>query len=85
VSEAARVLGAIPQLRTTDLAASIRFVAAGRHCHLYLETADVVAAAGASKRQGVRLVQAVHETPWGSREFVITDDQGHTLYFGERR
>jgi hypothetical protein len=31
----------------------------------------------------VRLVKDVHETPWGTREFVIKDDQGHTLYFGE--
>jgi uncharacterized glyoxalase superfamily protein PhnB len=21
--------------------------------------------------------------PWGTREFVIRDDQGHTLYFGQ--
>jgi uncharacterized glyoxalase superfamily protein PhnB len=28
-------------------------------------------------------VTALHDTPWGTREFVIKDDQGHTLYFGE--
>ena len=24
-------------------------------------------------------------TAWRTREFVVKDDQGHTLYFGERR
>ena len=115
---------AIPQLRTTDLAESIRFyitkvgltlefqyedfyaairagsqlfhlklvdekdpsiefVDKGEHFHLYLETDDVSAAAAAMKGNGVRLVKDVHETAWGTREFVIKDDQGHTLYFGE--
>jgi catechol 2,3-dioxygenase-like lactoylglutathione lyase family enzyme/GNAT superfamily N-acetyltransferase len=118
-----RLSGAIPQLRTTDLDASIRFytttlglalefryedfyagIRAGRHLfhlkladekdpsiafvdrgghfHLYLETDDVAAAADALKGKGVPLVQDVHDTPWGTREFVIKDDQGHTLYIG---
>jgi hypothetical protein len=47
------ITGAIAQLRTTNLAESIRFV------------------------------QDVHETAWGTRELVIKDDQGHTLYVGE--
>ena len=117
---------AIPQLRTTDLAESIRFytstlgltlevqyqdfyagiragsqlihlklvdekdpsidfVDAGEHFHLYLETDDVVAAADSLKTRGVRLVKDVHETAWGTKEFAINDDQGHTLYFGENR
>ena len=64
---------------------SIAFVDAGGHFHLYLETDDAGATADALKRNGVRLVKDVHETPWGTREFSIKDDQGHTLYFGERR
>ena len=52
--------------------------------HLYLEIDDADAAAAALKANGVVLVKDVHETPWGTREFVIKDDQGHTLYFGER-
>jgi len=32
----------------------------------------------------VRLVKDVHETAWGTREFVIQDDQGDTVYFGEK-
>lgn len=121
-----RVSGAIPQLRTTDLAGSIRFyttkigltlefqyedfyagiragtqtfhlklvdekdpsiafVDRGDHFHLYFETDDAAAAAETLKQNGVRLVKDVHETPWGTREFVVKDDQGHTLYFGQRR
>jgi catechol 2,3-dioxygenase-like lactoylglutathione lyase family enzyme len=64
---------------------SIEFVDEGEHFHLYLETDDAAAAAAALKANGVRLVKDVHETAWGTREFVIKDDQGHTLYFGERR
>lgn len=64
---------------------SIDFVGKGEHFHLYLETDDAVAAAEALKRNGVRFAKDVHETAWGTREFVINDNQGHTLYFGERR
>jgi catechol 2,3-dioxygenase-like lactoylglutathione lyase family enzyme len=121
-----QILGAIPQLRTTNLAESIRFyttkvgltldfqyqdfyagiragrqlvhlklvdekdpsidfVDAGDHFHLYLETDDAAAAANALKSHGVPLVKDVHDTPWGTRELVIKDDQGHTVYVGERR
>jgi catechol 2,3-dioxygenase-like lactoylglutathione lyase family enzyme len=121
-----QVSGAIPQLRTTDLAASIRFYTAtvgltltfqyedfyagiragsqlfhlklvderdpsiefverGEHFHLYLETDDADALATAFRDKGVRLVKDLHDTSWGTREFAITDDQGHTLYFGQAR
>ena len=123
VTQQMQISNVIAQLRTTDLAASIRFytalpgfslafqyedfyagiragtqlfhlklvdttdpsidvVARDDHLHLYFETPDVVAAAEAIRRVGVRLVKEVHETPWGTREFVVHDDQGHTLYFG---
>ncbi|MEP7044572.1 MAG: VOC family protein [Dokdonella sp.] len=62
---------------------SIAFVDEGGHFHLYLETDDVAATAEALQRNGVQLVKDVHETAWQTREFVIKDDQGHTLYFGE--
>ena len=119
------ISGAIPQLRTTDLARSIHFYTArlglalefryedfyagiragdqivhlkladekdpsidfvgrGGHFHLYFVTDDAHATAHRLKTNGVRLVQEVHETRWGTREFVVHDDQGHTLYFGER-
>lgn len=64
---------------------SIEFVDKGGHFHLYLETDDAVGTAEALKRNGVDVVKDVHETAWRTREFVIRDDQGHTLYFGETR
>ncbi len=64
---------------------SIQFVEDGEHFHLYLETDDVAAAAAALKANGVCLVKDVQETSWGTREIVIKDDQGHTLYIGESR
>jgi catechol 2,3-dioxygenase-like lactoylglutathione lyase family enzyme len=119
-----QISSVIPQLRTTDLGASIRFytslpgfalafqyedfyagIRAGtqvfhlklvdakdpsievvdrdEHLHLYFVTPDVAAAAEAVRAAGVPFTKDVHETPWGTQEFVIHDDQGHTLYFGE--
>jgi catechol 2,3-dioxygenase-like lactoylglutathione lyase family enzyme len=62
---------------------SIASVDAGEHFHLYLATKDLPALAARLKESGVPLVKDVHETPWGTREMVIHDDQGHTLYLGE--
>lgn len=62
---------------------SIEFVDEGGHFHLYFETDDAAATADALKNNGVHLVKDVHQTAWGTKEFVIKDDQGHTLYFGE--
>src|SRR5215475_2113814 len=114
----------VPQLRTTDIASSIRFyteklgftvdfnyqdlyvgiragsqlvhlklvdekdpsipyVDEGEHLHLYLQTTDLPEFAEQLKANGVLLVKDVHETAWGTREVVIHDDQGHTLYLGE--
>ena len=64
---------------------SIEFVDTGEHFHLYLKTDDAAATAEVLKSNGVSLVKDIHETAWGTREFVIKDDQGHTLYFGETR
>ncbi|HEV8000579.1 MAG TPA: VOC family protein [Planctomycetaceae bacterium] len=118
------ITGIVPQLRTTDMASSIRFyteklgfsvefsyqdfyagiragdqifhlklvdekdpslryVDEGEHFHLYLPTNGVADFARLLKARGVELVKDVHETPWNTREFVIHDDQGHTLYLGE--
>jgi catechol 2,3-dioxygenase-like lactoylglutathione lyase family enzyme len=119
-----RVTNIIAQLRTTDLAASIRFytvqlgftldfqyddfyagvsagghmihlklvdekdpsialVDEGDHFHVYIQTDDAAAAAEQLRRNGVRFERQLHETAWATREFVIRDDQGHTLYFGQ--
>jgi catechol 2,3-dioxygenase-like lactoylglutathione lyase family enzyme len=64
---------------------SIAFVDQGEHFHLYFQTGDVAGVADALKHHGVPLVVDVHDTAWGTRECVIKDNAGHTLYFGERR
>lgn len=62
---------------------SIDIVARDEHFHLYFQTDDVAAVATMMRRNGVHLERDVHETPWGTRELVLRDDQGHTLYFGQ--
>jgi catechol 2,3-dioxygenase-like lactoylglutathione lyase family enzyme len=62
---------------------SIDYVEEGGHLHLYFEAEGLAVFAELLKSRGVRVVDEVHETPWNTREFVILDDQGHTLYFGE--
>lgn len=120
-----RITGVVTQLRTTDLAKSIRFytdtlgltlefryedfyagiragsqvfhlkqvddadpsveyVDHGDHFHLYLEVDNATEVAEAWVRKGVRLVSELTDTAWQTREFVIKDDQGHTLYVGQR-
>ncbi|WP_250626005.1 VOC family protein [Pinirhizobacter soli] len=62
---------------------SIPFVDDNEHFHLYLQIDDVSVFAAMLKSKGVNFVKDVHKTPWGTREFVIKDNQGHTLYFGQ--
>ncbi|SDX49229.1 glyoxalase/bleomycin resistance/extradiol dioxygenase family protein [Paenibacillus sp. CF384] len=62
---------------------SIPYVRDGDHFTLYLETDNAVALAEELKARGVMLTKDVHETEWSTREFIIEDDQGHTIYFGE--
>ena len=62
---------------------SIELVDRGDHFHLYFQTDNAAATAETLKRNGISLVKDVHETAWGTRELIIKDDQGHTLYFGE--
>jgi catechol 2,3-dioxygenase-like lactoylglutathione lyase family enzyme len=68
-----------------DTDPSIEYVNVGDHFHLYLETDDAAATAHALRRNGVGLFKDLHETAWGTLEFAVKDDQGHILYFGERR
>ena len=63
---------------------SIDYVDEGGHFHLYLGTDDAAATAAALRKNGVPLEKDVHDTDWQTREFVIKDDQGHTLYFGQQ-
>ena len=62
---------------------SVVDVREGGHFHLYFDTGDVAALASRFQRKRVRLVADVHDTAWGTCDFAIEDDQGHTLYFGQ--
>jgi catechol 2,3-dioxygenase-like lactoylglutathione lyase family enzyme len=62
---------------------SIAFVRNGEHFHLYFQCDDVDAAAVELKGGGVRVLKEPHDTPWGTRELVLLDPDGHTLYFGQ--
>ena len=62
---------------------SIAFVDDGGHLHLYFETEGIAELGERLKETDVQIVEDVHETAWNTREIVIHDDQGHTLYFGE--
>lgn len=64
---------------------SIAYVAEGGHFHLYLNTDDVDGLSAMLKSKGVPIERDVHDTEWQTRELVIKDDQGHTLYFAEAR
>ena len=64
---------------------SIPYVEDGGHFHLYLEVDDADAMAASLTQKGVPLVCPPDDTPWGTRELVIRDDQGHTIYLGQRR
>ena len=55
----------------------------GGHLHIYLVTDDIEATANRLRGLGVTIERDVHDTDWQTREFVITDDQGHTIYFGQ--
>jgi catechol 2,3-dioxygenase-like lactoylglutathione lyase family enzyme len=120
----ARITGITPQLRTTDLDASIRFyveklgfslafrwqdfyaglragdaeihlkrvdqpdpsighVAAGDHLHLYIQVDDIDALDAALRARGVSVLAGPVDRPWNTREIVLRDDQGHTLYFSQ--
>lgn len=120
----ARITGITPQLRTTDLEASIRFyveklgfalafrwqdfyagvragdavvhlkrvdaadpsiahVIAGDHVHLYIHVDDIDALHDDLMSHGVALVAGPVDRPWNTREIVLRDDQGHTLYFSQ--
>src|SRR5438067_1033921 len=73
-----RAGSSIVHLKLTDERdASIPDVERGGHFHLYVEVDDAADAAAEMKAKGVALVTDVHDTPWGTREFVLKDDQGH--------
>lgn len=62
---------------------TLDYVAHGGHFHLYFQTSDIATVAESLRQSGVNVVEDLHETAWSTREIVIKDNQGHTLYFGE--
>ena len=62
---------------------SIAFVREEEHFHLYFQVPDIMTTAAELKGRGVRMIRDVHETAWNTRECIIEDNVGHTLYFGE--
>jgi len=62
---------------------SIAFVSEEGHLHLYFTTDDVESEAARLKQKGVSFHRDLADTPWGTREFAVFDDQGHVLYFGQ--
>lgn len=62
---------------------SIDFVSEGDHLHLYFLTDDLENKAKELEGKGVTLLKTISKTPWGTTEFSIKDNQGHTLYFGQ--
>ena len=66
-----------------DADPSIGLVADGGHLHLYLPTDDVDEQARHLKSAGVEFLKPPEDTPWGTREFYIADNQGHVLCFSQ--
>ncbi|MFT3745306.1 MAG: VOC family protein [Pyrinomonadaceae bacterium] len=62
---------------------SIDYVDEQGHFHLYFQTDNADGDAAELEEKGVEIIEDVHNTDWQTREFVIKDDQGHTLYFGQ--
>ena len=62
---------------------SIDFVSEGDHLHLYFATDDLEAKAKEIEENGVAFLKEIGETAWGTREFYVSDSQGHVLCFGQ--
>ena len=62
---------------------SIDFVSKGDHLHLYFTTYDLESKAKQLDENDVSFLKRISETPWGTREFAVKDNQGHILYFGQ--
>jgi catechol 2,3-dioxygenase-like lactoylglutathione lyase family enzyme len=63
---------------------SIALVQAGDHLHPYLGTHNVDAVAEMLKHNGVTLDREPTHTPWHAHELAFLDDQGHTIYVGQK-
>jgi catechol 2,3-dioxygenase-like lactoylglutathione lyase family enzyme len=61
--------------------ASTPAVASFASCYLYVS--DVDAVHGACQGDGVPITSALTTHPWGNRDFVIRDPDGHLIAIGE--
>ena len=62
---------------------AIEYVSKGDHFHLYFPTDDAESKAAELRKKGITPRSGINTTEWGSKEFSITDNQGHILYFAE--
>lgn len=78
-----RAGGALLHLKLIDAPdPSIAFVRAGDHLHVYLSVADLDATVAALAGRA-EVVCPIETKPWGARECVIRDPDGHTLYLAQ--
>ena len=62
---------------------SIDFVRNNGHLHLFLTIDDAVSTAEDLRVKGVTFHSEISNTPWGTTEFHVLDDQGHVLCFAQ--
>src|SRR5262249_52965597 len=53
------------------------------HLDVYISVEDVEALYAEYQSRGVRFAQPLEVKPWGKREFVVWDNSGFILYFGQ--
>src|SRR5579871_4901924 len=53
------------------------------HLDVYITVDDVAALYAEYQSRGVRFAQPLETKPWGMREFVVWDNSGYILHFGQ--
>jgi len=53
------------------------------HLDAYIDVDDVESLYAEFQRRGVTFAQRLETKPWGKREFVVWDNSGFILYFGQ--
>jgi catechol 2,3-dioxygenase-like lactoylglutathione lyase family enzyme len=66
-----------------DTDPSIDYVREGSHLHLYIQVDDIESYADWLQSRDVVFSSGIDTTPWGTKEFYIADNQGHTLCFAQ--
>ena len=55
----------------------------GDHLDIYFTVDDIEALYAEYKTRGVKFTQPLQTKPWDMREFVVWDNNGYILYFGQ--